>query len=44
MALTSELSIRFIRPAIGQTLWARVNINAINGRRYYFDNYFMDDG
>jgi hypothetical protein len=32
MALTSELSIRFIRPAIGQILWARVNINAINGR------------
>jgi acyl-coenzyme A thioesterase PaaI-like protein len=33
MALTSELSIRFLRPAIGKMLWARVDINAASGRQ-----------
>ena len=32
MALTSELSIRFLRPCIGTTLWARGTIDAA-GRR-----------
>jgi acyl-coenzyme A thioesterase PaaI-like protein len=32
MALTSELSIRFLRPAQGSTLWARATIDAA-GRR-----------
>ena len=32
MALTSELSIRFTRPALGTTLWARVDVNSA-GRR-----------
>ena len=32
MALTSELSIRFIRPAIGETLWARATLD-VAGRR-----------
>ena len=32
MALTSELSIRFLRPCIGTTLWARATIDAA-GRR-----------
>jgi uncharacterized protein (TIGR00369 family) len=32
MALTSELSIRFLRPCIGETLWARATVDAA-GRR-----------
>ncbi len=32
MALTSELSIRFLRPAIGETLWARATLD-VAGRR-----------
>lgn len=32
MALTSELSIRFLRPAIGETLWARATLDSA-GRR-----------
>lgn len=32
MAVTSELSIRFLRPAIGDTLWARATLDAC-GRR-----------
>lgn len=32
MALTSELSIRYLRPAVGDTLWARATIDAA-GRR-----------
>jgi uncharacterized protein (TIGR00369 family) len=32
MALTSELSIRFLRPAVGETLWARATLDAA-GRR-----------
>jgi len=32
MALTSELSIRFLRPAIGEVLWARGTVEAA-GRR-----------
>jgi len=32
MALTSELSIRFLRPAQGSTLWARATVDA-SGRR-----------
>lgn len=32
MALTSELSIRYLRPAIGETLWARAELHAA-GRR-----------
>ena len=32
MALTSELSIRYLRPAIGETLWARATLDKA-GRR-----------
>jgi len=32
MALTSELSIRFLRPAVGSTLWAKATLDAA-GRR-----------
>jgi uncharacterized protein (TIGR00369 family) len=32
MALTSELSIRFLRPAVGETLWARATLDSA-GRR-----------
>jgi uncharacterized protein (TIGR00369 family) len=32
MALTSELSIRYVRPAVGHTLWARATVHAA-GRR-----------
>lgn len=32
MALTSELSIRFLRPAKGETLWARAELHSV-GRR-----------
>jgi uncharacterized protein (TIGR00369 family) len=32
MALTSELSIRYLRPAIGDVLWARATLDAA-GRR-----------
>ena len=32
MALTSELSIRFLRPCIGDVLWARATADAV-GRR-----------
>lgn len=32
MALTSELSIRYLRPAVGTTLWARAELNSV-GRR-----------
>ena len=32
MALTSELSIRFLRPGVGETLWARATLD-IAGRR-----------
>ena len=32
MALTSELSIRFLRPAVGDVLWARADIDSA-GRR-----------
>lgn len=32
MALTSELSIRFLRPAVGSTLWARASLDRA-GRR-----------
>jgi uncharacterized protein (TIGR00369 family) len=32
MALTSELSIRYLRPAIGETLWARATLEKA-GRR-----------
>lgn len=32
MALTSELSIRFLRPAVGEVLWARATLDAA-GRR-----------
>ena len=32
MALTSELSIRYLRPAIGETLWARATLDKV-GRR-----------
>lgn len=32
MALTSELSIRFLRPAIGETMWARATLESA-GRR-----------
>ena len=32
MALTSELSIRFLRPAIGGVLWARADLDIITRR------------
>jgi acyl-coenzyme A thioesterase PaaI-like protein len=32
MALTSELSIRFLRPAVGEVLWARADLHQV-GRR-----------
>ncbi|MDA3015840.1 MAG: PaaI family thioesterase [Actinomycetota bacterium] len=32
MALTSELSIRFLRPAIGDVLWARGDVNIVTRR------------
>ena len=32
MALTSELSIRFVRPAIGRVLRARTEVSAVGGR------------
>lgn len=32
MALTSELSIRYLRPAVGDVLWARATVDAA-GRR-----------
>ncbi|MBI2709601.1 MAG: PaaI family thioesterase [Actinobacteria bacterium] len=32
MALTSELSIRFVRPCVGEVLWARADVDAA-GRR-----------
>ena len=32
MALTSELSIRYLRPAIGQVLWARADLHQIGKR------------
>ncbi len=32
MALTSELSIRFLRPAIGSTLWARATLDSVGSR------------
>lgn len=37
MALTSELSIRFMRPAIGSTLWARADLHHV-GRRSIIGN------
>lgn len=33
MALTSELSLRFVRPAIGETLWARVHVESLTKRQ-----------
>ncbi len=32
MALTSELSIRYVRPAIGTELWARADLQSIGSR------------
>ena len=32
MALTSELSIRYLRPAIGQVLWARADLHQVGKR------------
>jgi acyl-coenzyme A thioesterase PaaI-like protein len=32
MALTSEMSIRFLRPALGTELFARAEINSVGGR------------
>lgn len=32
MALTSELSIRYVRPAVGETLWARATVEAASRR------------
>ena len=33
MALTSELSIRFLRPAVGEVLWARGTVEAAGRSR-----------
>jgi acyl-coenzyme A thioesterase PaaI-like protein len=30
MAVTSELSIRFVRPALGNVLWARATLDSIS--------------
>jgi len=30
MAVTSELSIRFVRPALGEVLWARATLDSIS--------------
>ena len=45
MALTSELSIRFLRPAIGRVLWARATLDAA-GRRNVVGTVrvWVDDG
>jgi acyl-coenzyme A thioesterase PaaI-like protein len=32
MALTSELSIRYTRPAVGTTLWTRIDVESAGGR------------
>ena len=32
MALTSALSIRFVRPAIGPELWARADLHSVGSR------------
>ena len=32
MALTSELSIRFVRPAVGKVLWARADLQSVGKR------------
>ena len=32
MALTSELSIRFLRPAIGKVVWARADVDIMTRR------------
>ncbi len=32
MAVTSELSIRFVRPALGEVLWARATLESISRR------------
>ncbi|MGH1503500.1 MAG: PaaI family thioesterase [Acidimicrobiales bacterium] len=33
MALTSELSIRYLRPAIGDELWARAELESVGSKR-----------
>jgi uncharacterized protein (TIGR00369 family) len=33
MAVTSEMSIRYLRPAQGGDLWARATINSVSARR-----------
>ena len=33
MALTSELSIRYLRPAIGAELWARAELESVGSKR-----------
>ena len=34
MAMTSELSIRFARPAVGDRLWGRANLHSVGSRRF----------
>lgn len=33
MALTSELSIRYVRPAVGRVLWGRARLESVGRRR-----------
>jgi acyl-coenzyme A thioesterase PaaI-like protein len=32
MAMTSEMSIRYLRPAVGTKLWSRIDINSVGSR------------
>lgn len=44
MAVTSELSIRFVRPAIGQILWARATVDSAGSRRFVGTSRIWVDG
>ena len=44
MALTSELSIRFLRPAQGERIWARARLNTATRRSVVGSvDIWMDD-
>ena len=34
MAMTSEMSIRFLRPAVGATLWSHIELNSAGSRSF----------
>lgn len=45
MAVTPELSIRFVRPAVGDVLWARAHLDSIGRRRLVgTSRIWVDDG